>query len=162
MIGRYTLYVLISVILVVVQTKLMRLLTVEGITPDILTIWVVFLALREGQLPASIWGFVIGLAFDLATGNFLGLSALSKTICGFFSGYFYNENKMLQTLASYRFLMVVLFASVIQNTVYFIIYSQGSEISFLRAIFQVGLATAFYTTTWTLLPMFAFARRSLR
>ncbi|HYQ87839.1 MAG TPA: rod shape-determining protein MreD [Bacteroidota bacterium] len=162
MIGRYFTYALISLVLVVVQTKLMRLLTVEGITPDILTIWVVFLALREGQLPASVWGFCIGLLFDLATGNFIGLSALSKTICGFFAGYFYSETKMLQTLASYRFLMVVLFASVIQNTVYFIIYAQGSEIGFLRAIFQVGLATAFYTTTWTLLPMFAFTRRSMR
>jgi hypothetical protein len=52
--------------------------------------------------------------------------------------------------------------SVLQNTFYFIIYAQGSEIGLLRAVLQVGLATAFYTTTWTLLPMFAFARKALR
>ncbi len=100
--------------------------------------------------------------FDLATGSFVGLSALTKTIAGFSSGYFYNENKTTITLASYRFILIVLLASVLQNTVYFIIYAQGSEISLLRAVLQVGLATAFYTTTWTLLPMFAFARKALR
>jgi rod shape-determining protein MreD len=162
MIFRYIRYGLISLILIVLQTKAMRLLSVEGISPDILTIWVVYIALKEGQLPATLWGFAIGLLFDLATGSFVGLSALTKTIAGFSSGYFYNENKTLLTLASYRFLLIVLLVSVLQNTVYFIIYAQGSEISLLRAVFQVGLATAFYTTTWTLLPMFAFARKALR
>lgn len=162
MILRYVRYALLSLIFIVLQTKVMRLLAVEGITPDILTIWIVYIALKEGQLPATLWGFGIGLLFDLGTGNFVGLSALTKTISGFCSGYFYNENKTLLTLASYRFLLIVLLVSVIQNTVYFSIYSQGSEIGLLRAVLQVGLATAFYTTTWTLLPMFAFARRSLR
>jgi len=162
MILRYLRYGLISIVFILLQTKVMRLVAVEGVTPDILTIWVVYLALKEGQLPATLWGFGIGLLFDLATGNFLGLSALTKTISGFCSGYFFNENKTLLTLASYRFLLIVLLVSVLQNTVYFIIYAQGSDIGLFHAVFQVGLATAFYTTTWTLLPMFAFARRSLR
>ncbi|HEY6191729.1 MAG TPA: rod shape-determining protein MreD [Bacteroidota bacterium] len=162
MIFRYIRYGLISVVLILLQTKAMRLLSVEGISPDILTIWVVYIALKEGQLPATIWGFAIGLVFDLATGSFVGLSALTKTIAGFSSGYFYNENKTTTTLASYRFLLIVLLVSVLQNTFYFIIYAQGSEIGLLRAVLQVGLATAFYTTTWTLLPMFAFARKALR
>ena len=162
MILRYFRYAFFTVIFIIVQTKVMRLVAVEGITPDILTIWVVYIALKEGQLPATVWGFAIGLLFDLATGSFVGLSALTKTIAGFSSGYFYNENKTTITLASYRFILIVLLASVLQNTVYFIIYAQGSEISLLRAVLQVGLATAFYTTTWTLLPMFAFARKALR
>jgi rod shape-determining protein MreD len=162
MILRYIRYAFFTVIFIIVQTKVMRLVAVEGITPDILTIWVVYIALKEGQLPATLWGFGIGLLFDLSTGNFVGLSALTKTISGFCSGYFYNENKTQITLASYRFLLIVLLVSVVQNTVYFILYAQGSELGLVRAVFQVGLATAFYTTTWTLLPMFAFARKSLR
>jgi hypothetical protein len=49
--------------------------------------------------------------------------------------------------------------SMLHNTVYFGIFTRGSDISLLRAIFQIGLATTFYTTTVTLLPMFAFARK---
>jgi len=40
------------------------------------------------------------MVVDLLSGadGMLGLSALAKTIAGFVAGYFYNENKTLQTL----------------------------------------------------------------
>ncbi len=161
MISRALKYVLLSGLFVILQTKLMRLLSLEGITPDILTIWIVYIALKEGQLPATIWGFCIGLFFDFVTGNFIGLAALTKTICGFTAGYFYNENKIALTLSSYRFLIVVLVVSLIHNTLYFIVYTRGTEMGIVRALLQFGLATTFYTTTWSLLPMFAFARKYL-
>ncbi|MBI1803236.1 MAG: rod shape-determining protein MreD [Ignavibacteriae bacterium] len=161
MISRAIKYVIFTVILVILQTKLMRLLSLEGITPDILTIWIVYIALKEGQLPATIWGFCVGLFFDFVTGNFIGLAALTKTVCGFTAGYFYNENKTTSMLSSYRFLIVVLVVSFIHNTAYFIIYTRGTDIGILQAVLQFGLATTFYTTTWSLLPMFAFARKYL-
>jgi rod shape-determining protein MreD len=157
--SRYVKYLFLSAALILIQSKMMTLLTLEGITPDLLTIWVVYLALKEGQLAAMPWGFAIGLAFDLATGNFIGLSALTKTVAAFTAGYFYNENKTPLTLGSYRFLVVVLVTSLIHNTIYFLIFTQGSEIGTVRAIFQVGLATTFYTATLSLLPMLAFARK---
>ncbi len=157
--SRHVKYVFFSIFLLLVQSKMMTLLTLEGITPDLLTIWVVYLALKEGQLIAMPWGFALGLAFDLLTGNFIGLSALTKTVAAFTAGYFYNENKTPLILGSYRFLVIVLTVSLIHNTLYFLIFTQGSEIGTLRAIFQVGLATTFYTATLTLLPMLAFARK---
>lgn len=159
--SRHVKYVVITILLTIIQTQLMRLLTLEGITPDILTIWIVYLALREGQLPATFWGFGIGLFFDLVTGNFIGLSALAKTICGFVAGYFHNENKTPLTLGSYRFIVIVLIVSLIHNTVYFVIFTQGSDVGFLRAVLQLGFATTCYTASLTLLPMFAFSRKYL-
>jgi rod shape-determining protein MreD len=158
---RHIKYIFLSVVFLLVQMNVAHLLTVEGITPDILIIWVVYLSLKEGQTAGTIWGFCIGLAFDIATGGFIGLSALTKTICGFSTGFFYNENKTLITLSSYRFLVAVLVASLIHNSIYFLVYTQGSDIGLARAVLQVGLATTFYTTTWTLLPMLAFARRTI-
>ncbi len=160
MIGRHFRYFLLTLILIVLQTQVIRLLALEGITPDVLTIWIVYLALREGQLTATLWGFIIGLMFDLTTGNFIGLSALTKTVCGFTAGYFYNENKIPMTLGSYRFIIIVLIASLVHNTLYFVIFTQGSEIGLARALLQIGLATTLYTATMTLIPMFAFARRN--
>ena len=159
--SRYFKYLFFSAVFVLIQTQVVQLLTLEGITPDILAIWVVYLALREGQLTATIAGFIIGLAFDFATGSFIGLAALTKTICGFTAGYFYDENKTPLTLGSYRFIIIVLIVSLIHNTIYFIVFTQGSDISLAGAVFRVGLATTFYTATITIIPMFAFARKML-
>ena len=147
--------------LVLVQVQMMRLLTLEGITPDILAVWVVYLALKEGQMRAMFWGFGVGLFYDLWTGDFVGLSTLSMTICGFIAGYFYNENKTQLTLGSYRFLLIVLAATFVHTTIYFIIFTRGTEIGLLRAITQFGITTTLYTATFTLLPMFGFARKYL-
>lgn len=154
-------YVFISLFLIIIQTSVMRLVSIEGITPDVLAVWVVYIALRRGQVSATLWGFSIGLVLDFATGNFIGLSALSKTLCGFTAGYFFNENKTQHTLSSYRFLIVVLVSSLVQNVVYFIIFTRGTEIGLLRAIWGFGIATSLYTATAALLPMFGFSRKYL-
>ena len=159
--SRHSRYFFITLLLILIQTQAMRLLTLEGITPDVLTIWIVYIAVQEGQLPATIWGFAIGLLYDLTTGSFFGLSAFSKTLCGFAAGYFYNEHKTQLTLGSYRYLVIVMLVSLIHNTLYFVIFTRGSDVTLVRAIFQVGLATTFYTTTLTLIPMFLFARRAI-
>ena len=159
MIAKQIKYALLSLFFVVIQTQVMRLLSIEGITPDILIIWIVYVALRRGQMQGMLWGFTVGLAFDLITGNFIGLSALSKTVAGFTGGFFYNENKTQLTLRSYQFIVIVLAASIIHNTIYFFIFTQGSDIRLLRAVFQYGLTTALYTSLVTLLPMFSFARK---
>ena len=155
-------YIVISFLFIVLQTQVMQLLSLQGVTPDILTIWIVYIALKEGQLHATIWGFGIGLVSDLVTGSFIGLAALTKTVCGFVAGYFYNENKAQLTLSSYRFILIVLIVSLIHNMIYFIIFTRGSEIGIVQAVIEVGLATTFYTATITFLLMFAFARKFLR
>ncbi len=159
MIAREVRYGLVSLFLILLQTQVMRYLSLEGITPDILMIWIVYIALMSGQMHGIIWGFSVGVVFDLVTGNFIGLSALTKTICGFVAGYFFNENKTILTLRSYRFVIIVLIVSLVHNTIYFVIFTQGTDIGFIRAIFQFGLATALYTSTLTLLPMFRFGRK---
>lgn len=156
---KYLKYFIISFLLVVVQIEVASLLSLKGITPDILTIWIVYIALQKGQVSATIWGFCTGLMFDLGVGNFIGLSALSKTIVGFAAGYFYGENKAILSLGSYRFVLIVLIVSFIHNAVYFTVFMFGSDITALTAIFQIGLATTFYTAALTLLPMFYFSRK---
>ena len=155
--GKNFKYAFISFILILVQASVMHLLSLEGITPDLLTIWIVYIALKQGQLRSTVWGFLIGLTFDLMTGSFIGLSALTKTICGFTAGYFFNETKTVLTLGSYRFLLIVLLSSLIQNTVYFIIFTRGSEIGLLGAIFLYGVSTTLYTATLALIPIFKFS-----
>ena len=104
-------------------------------------------------------GFFIGLALDLLSGSdgMLGLSALTKTVAGFIAGYFYNENKTLQTLGSYRFL-VDRAASPARCIISFI------SLSFFREAGSAGGMPApvrpprtLYTAAAGLIPMFWIA-----
>lgn len=151
-------YVSITIVLFILQTTFLRFISIGSVTPDALVIWIVYLALRYGQMHATVAGFVLGLAMDIVGGDFLGLSALSKTICGFVAGYFFNEEKTEQTLASYRFAVLILKASLIHNLIYFSIFVQGSEMPFWRAVTLYGIATSLYTLALSFLPIFGFSR----
>ena len=157
--GKIFKYAFISFLLVVIQATVLHLVSLNGITPDLLTIWIAYIAILRGQVRATVWGFGVGLLFDLITGNFIGLSALTKTIAGFTAGYFYNETKTKLTLGSYRFLLVVLLASFVQNVVFFVIFTRGTDLSILRAVIEFGFTTTMYTGTLALIPVFIFSRR---
>ncbi len=156
-------YIFISILLIIVQTTLMKFLSVRDIAPDILIVWIVYLAIREGQISATVAGFLIGVIVDLLAGQdgMLGLSALAKTVAGFVAGYFYNENKTVQTLGGYYLLIAVGIAALLHHTIYFIIFLQGTGLDVTSIMLQYGLAATVYTTAIALLPMFAFARKYL-
>jgi rod shape-determining protein MreD len=160
---RIALYTLLSLLFILLQTTVVRFLSIERIVPDILLIWVVFIAVRQGQTAGTLAGFLIGLVVDFLSGadGMLGLASLSKTVAGFVAGYFYDEHKTFQTLGAYQFLIIVAVASVLQNVIYFVIFLQGTDIGWWGAIVLYGLPTSFYTVVVALLPMFAYARRYL-
>ncbi len=151
-------YGLITVVLIVLQTTFIRFISIESITPDILVVWIVYLALRYGQIHATVAGFILGFIVDIISGDFLGLYALSKTVCGFVAGYSYDENRTTQTLATYRFALIVLLASIVHNVIYFTIFVQGSELPFWRTLGLFGVTTSLYTSALSLLPIFGYSR----
>jgi rod shape-determining protein MreD len=156
------LYILASALLIVVHTTLIRFLAIVDIIPDILLLWIVYIAIREGQVAGTSAGFVIGLAVDLLSGQdgMLGLAAMSKTLGGFTAGYFFNENRTFQTLGGIRFIVAVGIASMVHNVIYFLIFLQGTEIGWWQSILLYGVPTTLYTAAIGLLPMFVFARRN--
>ncbi|MEW6511157.1 MAG: rod shape-determining protein MreD [Bacteroidota bacterium] len=153
----------LTLLFLLLQTTLARYLAVGGLPPDLTLIWIVYLAVRRGQIAATLAGFASGLVLDLMSGHdgMLGLAALCKTAAGFLAGYFYNENKTLQTLSTYRFLLILAFVAIVHNLLYFTIFLQGSEISWWGAAAFYGVPSAAYTAAMGLLPMFVFARRFL-
>ena len=115
---RYLQYGLITLVFILFQTTVIPFAAISNIVPDVLLVWTVYIAIRLGQIPATIAGFVIGLTIDLVSGHFIGLSALSKTVAGFFAGYFYNENKIDYTIGNYQFLIIVGLSSFFHNIIY--------------------------------------------
>ena len=156
---QYIRYSIATLFLLILQTTIIPFASIANIVPDILIVWIVYVAIKLGQIPATVAGFVIGIAVDLIGGHFVGLSALSKTIAGFFAGYFYNENKIDYTIGNYQFLIIVGFSSLFHNIIYFVIFVQGSEIGLWTAVFRFGLFSTIYTIAFAVLPMFVYSRK---
>ena len=154
----------LTLLFILLQTTVARYLAVAGISPDLALIWIIYLSLRRGQIAGTVAGFSTGLVLDLLSGNdgMLGLAALAKTAGGFTAGYFFNENKTLQTLGSYRFILIIILVSLVHNLIYFVIFLQGSGSHWWEAILLYGIPVALYTAAVGLIPTFVFARRALR
>lgn len=146
-------------VLLLLQTTFVPFLSIEGFLPDLLMIWVVYIALTRGQLEAIVTGFAVGLLQDAVTIQFFGLSALAKTLAGFVAGYFYNDNLTEQTLGSYRFLLIILLSSLVHNVLYYGIFLQGIQDALLTMMIEFSIAASLYTALIGVFPMFTFVRK---
>lgn len=146
------------VALLILQTTFIPFLSLSGTLPDLLLIWVVVYAIRRGQIEGMVAGFLVGLLEDLLTTQFFGLSALTKTIAGFAAGYFFNENKTVQTLGTYRLVLIILGIAFLHNVVRVGIFLQGSATLSAPTVMELSVASACYTAALGALPMFYFSR----
>ena len=149
----------IALALLLVQRLFLPFVTLAGFSPDLFIPWLVYTALRRGQLEATVVGFGAGLLQDAAVTQFFGLAAFSKTITAFLAGYFFNENSADQTLGSYRFVLIVAVCSLVHNVAYYTIALQGVEGDLVSSVLRLSAGTMFYTAVVSLLPMFSFSRR---
>ncbi|MGA3243118.1 MAG: rod shape-determining protein MreD [Bacteroidota bacterium] len=150
---------LIALALLLLQTTFIPFLSVGGFLPDVFLIWVVYVAIRRGQMEATITGFVVGLLQDAVSMQFFGLSALTKTIAGFVAGYFFNDNSTEQTLGSYRFLTILFLSSFVHNIIYYGVFLQGIQDSVFTTMIEFSVFTGLYTVLLGMFPMFTFVRK---
>ncbi|MDP2884370.1 MAG: rod shape-determining protein MreD [Ignavibacteria bacterium] len=155
----YTRSALAVLALLLLQTTFVPFLSIGGFLPDPLLLWVVYVAIRRGQMEATITGFLAGLLQDAVSMQFFGLSALTKTIAGFVAGYFFNDNNTEQTLGSYRFLTILFLSSFVHNIVYYGIFLQGIQDSVFSTMIGFSIATSLYTVVVGVFPMFTFVRK---
>ncbi|MDH4068968.1 MAG: rod shape-determining protein MreD [Ignavibacteria bacterium] len=158
---RFLLYCALSIALLLVHLMMVPFLALANVVPDIVLIFVIVLAVMEGRMAATIAGFCLGLLLDLLAGesSVLGLSALAKSVTGFAVGYSFSEGRALQTLGSYRFLVIVGAGALLHNALYFTIYLQGTSVSFVDAIVFHAVPGALYTMLISVIPMFFFSRQ---
>lgn len=79
--------VLVGLTVFLIQLILIEYLTIRGIRPDFLLVFLVYIAMRNGSMAGVICGFVFGLIEDqISAGSMLGLAPLTKVITGFLIG----------------------------------------------------------------------------
>jgi rod shape-determining protein MreD len=156
---RFVLYAVVALILSIVHIVFLRFLAVSSVTPDLLLILTVWIALAEGQFVGMFAGFLCGILFDVVSADVPGSNALAKTIAGFVAGYFYREGFAMKQIGSYRFLLLVGLSGTIHNLLYFFFYVKPMQISFPMFFLKYGVATTLYTTVAAAFPMLIVNRR---
>ncbi len=146
--------------LIIIQKTVVNYIDVTEfkITPDLVLIGLVYIGIKKGKITGSISGFLSGLILDIFSFSFIGLMALVKTATGFFSGFFYNDQKTERYLNSYIFILIVSVCSLVNNTIYFVFYFQGTNLVFLDILIRYVVPTTVYTALFSIFPVI-FARR---
>jgi len=152
-------YAVAAMLLSVIHVVFLRFISVSSVTPDLLLILTVWIALYEGQFYGMVAGFACGILFDVVSADVIGTNALSKTIAGFVAGYFYREGTAAQTIGSYRFLLIIGVAAFVHNLLYFFFYIQPMQVSFGTFFLKYGVATTLYTTVAGVFPMLFLNRK---
>jgi rod shape-determining protein MreD len=140
-------YIFILVLLIVIQTSFIWLISISkfNITPDLVLIAVIFIAIQRGRIEGMIYGFFAGLLMDFLAGSFIGLSALSYSIAGFIAGFFQKESPA-DSHKKVFFLSVLSICTFAAYFLFFMIYFQGAGIPILEIILNHVLTTTIYTT----------------
>ena len=158
--SQYIYPILIFFPVLVIQTTIIPLISINGVIPDLIIILLVFYTLRNGQIYGTVLGFIYGLLFDLITGSLLGSSMLAKSLAGFVAGYFANENKIEIYFKSYNFALIVLLCSVINSVINAFFSTVEFNSNLFVMIFQLGLLPGIYTSVVSLISIVFYPRRN--
>jgi rod shape-determining protein MreD len=75
-----------GILFVVLQITLLNLLTIRGVKPDLVVLFVVARALADGPSAAVAWGFGLGILLDAVSGGLMGFASLTYSLAGFIAG----------------------------------------------------------------------------
>jgi rod shape-determining protein MreD len=128
--------------LLIVQSVFVPCITVRGIAPDLMLIFLVYWAHRHNRLQAVLIGFVAGLIQDLAGQEMAGLYALSKSVACYVAGSLtlnrYQSNPV--------FLAVVLLITTLSHhLIYTAVQSMHLSSDFFTSLLRYAVPSVFYT-----------------
>ncbi len=154
----YVRYFFVGLMILFIQITLVPLISIEKISPDLVIIFVVYMALKNGQIPGTVTGFISGLLMDLTIDFTPGLSALSKTVSGFIGGYFYSETKIEINVETPRFSSIVILCSAVDNLVYFSVDILGNALNGTEVL-RLIIGRSVYTGIISLIPVLTLSRK---
>jgi rod shape-determining protein MreD len=157
----YILPIIYFFIVLLLQTTVVNLISINYIVPDLILILLVFYTIKNNQIYGMVLGFIFGFLFDIITGSLLGSSVISKTITGFTAGYFSNENKRELYLKSYAFPLIVLLCGIIDSFVYSFFSSSNLNSNFMLIMLQQGIFPGVYTAALSIIVLFFMPKRSI-
>ena len=126
-------YIVVLVFALTIQ--LSNVLSVLGIVPDILMIFVVLHSIHFGEQKGEIFGFVIGIIED-AFGGLFGINAFVLALIAFLI-YIYKKNIQISNIAS--FIIYITIATIIKYILFSFFYEVFSSSPFVNPMLILNL-----------------------
>lgn len=155
------LYPIITLLIGLLQISFVSFIEIDGVSPNLFIVFVVWIAITEGQFTALFAAFFIGLTYDILKMDVIGTNALSLIFTAFVAGFFYKEGKSDLIIQKYTFLIIVFISALVHNLVYYILYLKISEINFIHFFIKYGIASSFYSTVFAVFPMLLTFRKRI-
>jgi rod shape-determining protein MreD len=151
-------YALATLLICVLQLSFSYLISIYGVTPDLLILLVIWVTLFEGKLYGLIFAFSVGILFDFLSMNVVGVNALTKTMVAYLAGFFYQEKEFWNIIRSNKFFLICFLATLLHNIVYYFIMVELTD-SIFAIYFKFVIGSTIYTMLFTLLSFFFRIRK---
>jgi len=152
-------YAAFGLLTILVQKFLDNFATIDMVSPQLVVLFVVYIALREGQLFAMEGGFVIGFFHDLLVTHFLGFTAIIGVIAGFVAGFFYKESDIELAAKTFSFAWISAISVLISELAVMPIIASG-ELNFLYVFLKFTIGTTAYTSVFAMVIVFINGNKS--
>jgi rod shape-determining protein MreD len=131
---------------VILLQWLLSNLTLWGAWPDVVLLFVAYVALRRGRVAGAVAGFAAGLAMDFVVmPEVLGINALLKTILGFVIGLFRSEQGDSLRLDPVQAFVGALVIAIVHNGLMTILLALDQDTRTPFLVFGLWLGGALYT-----------------
>lgn len=129
--------------LFLLQFLLSDFLSIKGIRPDFILIYILYTSIRYGNIYGVIVGFFLGILVDLVgVGSFFGLTSLTFVITGYLAGFLQDKNDtMIPAYFHLNWFCIVL--------IHFFVYSFVRYQDLFENNLYVFWSTWFWTTGYT-------------
>lgn len=154
--------IIIFLIILFLQIKVIPIISLEGVIPDLIIIFLAFYTLKNGRLWGLVAAAIAGLVFDMVSGGLIGGAMFSNTIAIFITGLFYKEQKSEFYIHSYFFALIILIASVINATVYSMVAHFDLFSRFISFLIFQGALPGIYTAAIGLLFTVVYPKKGFR
>lgn len=134
-------HVLVGFLFILLQITLLDLLSIKGVRPDLIVLFVAGRALSRGPTVGVMWGFGMGLILDAVSGGQFGLGAFAYTLTGFISGQFSSEKGTSRT----RYLSALALGAALAFLVMMYFREPWDKIGWTEPFLIRALPGAFYT-----------------
>lgn len=151
--------ILIFFPVLLLQTTVIPLISLNGVVPDLIVILLVFYTINNNQIFGSVLGFIYGFFFDLITGSLLGSAMISKILAGFIAGYFSSENKRNIYLKPVNFSLIVFFAALVDEVIYSFFSSMDFNTNIFTLLFDHAFLPALFTAVLSIFLIFFYPKR---
>jgi len=152
-------YSIATLLICVFQLSVSFLISISGVTPDLLILLVIWVTLAEGKVAGLFFAFVVGLFFDYLSMNVLGVNALSKTIAAYVVGFYYKENEFWNILKSNKIFVISAIAILLHNLFYYLFMINLTGTNLWSIFFKHFIASSLYSFAFTGLSFFLRVRK---